>query len=229
MAHILIIADNQQAIEQIGVALQHEGNQTTAAHNMDDAIRCLRRERFDMLVLGSSDDDLRLCAAVRTDPVLVNMPIICLSAHDDVATRLAFFRAGGDDYIVSPFEPAELTARVRAILYRTQRVDDQHPTRFLAVGGRLAVDPHTHTAQVDGQEVQLTSLEFQLLFKLVCAAGLPCAREQLLDAVWGYAPGTGDPTLLRTQIKNLRHKLSALDDSVEWVQTVPNIGYVVPV
>lgn len=228
MARILLVDSDQQSIEQINAALQADEHQTIAIDSAAAATRILRRDRFDMLLLGIKDDSIRICATVRTDPLRGKLPIICLITPDDLESRLSCFRAGADDCIGKPFEPAELAARVKAILHRTQQDDDSRHTQFLALEGRLAVDPLNHTVQADEQAVQLTPLEFQVLFKLVCAAGRPCSREHLIEAVWGYAPGTGDPALLRSQIKNLRHKLSSIDSSVEWVLTVPNNGYTVP-
>ena len=228
MARLLIVDNDKHSIEQMSGALQSDGHQIAIAHSMEEAIRALHISRSDMLLYGSDGLKARECGTIRTDPMLVNLPIICIVANYELEARLDCFRQGADDCIGRPFEPAELVARVNAVLRRTQQAEENRETQFLALNGRLAVDPFTHTVWVDQQTVQLTPLEFQLFFKLVCAAGRPCSSEQLLEAIWGHIPGTGDPTLLRTQIKNLRRKLGAIDNSVEWVLTIPNIGYAVP-
>lgn len=228
MARLLIVDDDQHSIEQISTALQHEEHQIHAAHSSVEAIRCLRRDHFDMLLFGIKEDNTRVCTAVRTDPLRGALAVICLIPSDDLDARLSCFRAGADDCIGKPFEPAELAARVKALLRRTLHGGDNRQPQLAALDGRLVIDPLTHAVLVDGEAVKLTPLEFQLLFKLVCAAGRPCSSEQLIEAVWGYAPGTGDSALLRTQIKNLRHKLGSVDPAVAWIVTVPNVGYYIP-
>lgn len=225
----LLIADNDaDAIKQISAALTADGHQIAVAHSMEEAMIGLRASHSDMLLLGADDQSPKQCSTIRTDPMLGNIPIICMVASNALEARLDCFRQGADDCVGKPFEPAELVARVNAVLHRTLRTNDPRQTRFTAMSGRLAVDPFTHTAQADEHLIQLTPTEFQLIFALVCSAGKACSSDQLLETVWGHLPGTGDPALLRTQIKNLRRKLAAIDDSAEWVLTIPNSGYLVP-
>jgi DNA-binding response OmpR family regulator len=145
-----------------------------------------------------------------------------LTARGEEDDVLRGFQAGADDYLTKPFSPKVLVARVQAILRRTGVEADQ-PEGALEVGG-LALDPKSREVQVDGQVVDLTAIEFDLLRVLVEHAGWVYSREQLLEHVWGY-DYLGDSRVVDVHVANLRKKISDEPSDPRFIRTVRGVGY----
>jgi DNA-binding response OmpR family regulator len=151
-----------------------------------------------------------------------DVPILMLTARGEEDDVLRGFQAGADDYLTKPFSPKVLVARVQAILRRTG-VEADTPEGALEVGG-LALDPKSREVQVDGQVVDLTAIEFDLLRVLVEHAGWVYSREQLLEQVWGY-DYLGDSRVVDVHVANLRKKISDEPSDPRFIRTVRGVGY----
>jgi len=184
----------------------------------------LQSVRFDLLLLSTHLDHRDFCRRLRADPLTATLPIVTLSRCDDLEEKLRYYQMGTDDFLTLPFDGRELVARIHAVLRRAQR-RSQLPAVLSAAGGLLELDIQRKTVNINSVEVHLTRLEYLLLHHLIRLAGNYVSTEELLEAVWGYTGGTGDPALVRAQIKNLRRKLQTVDHTMQWLRSMPGLGY----
>src|SRR6185295_16917644 len=201
--------------------LRAEGFAVDALGDGKKALERLRVESYDLLVLDlqlPGLDGLSLCAEVRRDKRMRDMPVVMLTARGDEADRIVGLEMGADDYVVKPFSPKELVARVRALFRRMGRKDDDE--KPLAMGG-LEVDRARHVVKWDGQPVYLTAKEFSLLVALLEAKGRVLSRQSLLEDVWGYTYAEGMRTV-DVHVRRLREKLPGL---AQKIVTVKSLGY----
>jgi two-component system response regulator MprA len=218
MAHrILLVEDDTELREMVRRALVREGFEVAGRATGGDALRAVEHEIPDALVLdiGLPDSDGRdVCHALRSRGV--NVPVLFLTARDSVSDRLSGFGAGGDDYLVKPFDVKELVARLRALLKRSAGDD-------ALVAGTLRLDPAAHVAQSGGSRVSLTPTEFRLLAALAARPGEALRRRELREAAWPSGGVVHDNTL-DAHLARLRRKLREVPDAPE-IKTVHGIGY----
>jgi DNA-binding response OmpR family regulator len=213
---VLIVEDDQAMAGLIRTYLDHAGYAVLAAETGEEGIELAQRHHPHLILL-----DLMLpllsgwetCRALRAR---ANVPIIMVTARRAEADRLRGFAEGADDYVVKPFSPRELVARIGAVLRRQQVA----PSQVLAIG-RISIDPKRREARVEGRAVVLREREFDLLVYLALHAGEVCARSTLLDHVWGY-DFAGDERTIDSHVRRLR---SALDVAGPQLHTVWGIGY----
>jgi len=172
---------------------------------------------LDLMLPGMNG--LEVTRRLRAEPAWARLPIIMLTAKADEVDRIVGLEMGADDYIVKPFSPKELLARVRAVLRRAQPPDDG---RALA-GGGIMLDEARHRVTVDGAAVELTPKEFALLHALMASTGRVLSREFLLNRVWGYA--RADEVESRTVDVHVRRLRAKLGDAGRHIATVKSIGY----
>jgi two-component system phosphate regulon response regulator PhoB len=218
---ILVVDDEPDLLELVRVNLRQAGYEVVTAETGREALECLRRSQPELIVLDLMLPDLsgtELCRQVRSDPETSWLPIIMLTAKTDEVDRVVGLELGADDYVTKPFSPRELVLRVRAVLRR--RTPEQHGERSLQ-HGKLRIDPQRHRCFVDGEEVQLTAKEFELLRSLMERPGRVQTRDQLLDDVWGTDIAVTRRTI-DTHLKRLREKLGPAGDLIE---TVRGVGY----
>jgi DNA-binding response OmpR family regulator len=224
---ILVVDDEPDVLGTLTRLLSREGYEVTQATSGNEAWQKIIQRRPDLMILDvmmPGMDGLTLCRQVRSDNRFADLPILLLTAKnttDDVVTGLD---AGGDDYVMKPFEVAELTARVRALLRRGQRDEDKNAVIEL---GDLRLDSDTYQVQVDDRTIQLTSTEHRLLRYLMEHSNQALSPQRLLEAVWDYPPRTGDPDLVRAHIRNLRAKLELGDESKQVIRTIHGVGYMI--
>jgi DNA-binding response OmpR family regulator len=164
-------------------------------------------------------DGLEVCRRLRADPGTAALPVIMLTAKADEVDRVVGLELGADDYIVKPFSPKELVARIRAVLRRTR---PPATGRVLRVGA-LTLDASRHLVEVDGAALVLTPKEFDLLQALMEASGRVLTREYLLDHVWGYTrAGEIESRTVDVHVRRLRAKLG---DEGRRVATIKGVGY----
>jgi len=175
---------------------------------------------LDLMLPGI--DGLEVCRRLRADPATAAVPIIMLTAKADEVDRVVGLEMGADDYVVKPFSPKELVARVRAVLRRARPAPPASDARPLE-GGAVVLDPARHTVTVGGRPVPLTPKEFDLLHALLEAAGRVLSREHLLNRVWGYA--RADEIESRTVDVHVRRLRAKLGVEGERVGTVKGVGY----
>jgi DNA-binding response OmpR family regulator len=168
-------------------------------------------------------DGLEVCRRLRQDPATAGLPIIMLTARAEEADRVVGLDVGADDYVVKPFSPRELVARIKALLRRTQAPAERASARAVARVGALELDEGRHRVTVEGAPVELTVKEFGLLAALVHAGGRVLSREQLLEGVWGHANAAEiESRTVDVHIRRLREKLGS---EARRVVTVKGLGY----
>jgi DNA-binding response OmpR family regulator len=217
----LVVEDDPDIVELLVHYLRAEGFAVDALGDGKKALERLRLEGYDLLVLDlqlPGLDGLSLCAEVRRDKRMRDVPVVMLTARGDEADRIVGLEMGADDYVVKPFSPKELVARVRALFRRMGRKDDDE--KPLAMGG-LEVDRARHVVKWDGQPVYLTAKEFSLLVALLEAKGRVLSRQNLLEDVWGYTYAEGMRTV-DVHVRRLREKLPGL---AQKIVTVKSLGY----
>ncbi|MFT9846626.1 response regulator transcription factor [Aneurinibacillus sp. REN35] len=217
---LLIVDDEAQMRELICMYAKREGYRCTEAEDGEQALMLLERHAFDLIVLDvmmPGLDGLTFCMKVRETS---DIPIIFVTARGGEADKVSGLKMGADDYVVKPFSPRELLARIEALLRRT------HPSGGSGIEsidrhGALEVDMRGHEARLNGQVLSLTLKEFDLLTCLIRHPGQVMSRERLLEMVWGYEY-YGNARTVDTHVKTLRMKLGA---HAGIIQTVWGVGY----
>jgi DNA-binding response OmpR family regulator len=227
MARILIVDDEPHILDVVRAYLAREGHDVLTATDGDAAIALAADQTVDLIVLDvmlprrSGFEVLReLRGAGRT------VPVVMLTARDDVIDRVAGLEIGADDYVTKPFEPRELVARVSAVLRRSQPKEPAMAEGTPAATSwfDLDIDHAAREVRRDGAVIGLTRAEFDLLAALADHPGVALTREQLGEQVFGEAFDAFDRTI-DTHVKNLRHKLGTRRDGGSYVETVRGIGY----
>jgi two-component system, OmpR family, alkaline phosphatase synthesis response regulator PhoP len=220
MKRALIVEDDPDIVELLVHYLRPAGFSVDALSDGRKALDRIRLESYDLLVLDlqlPGLDGLSLCAEVRRDKRTRDVPVVMLTARGDEADRIVGLEMGADDYVVKPFSPKELVARVRALFRRLDRRDDDQPLLF----GPLEIDRGRHVVKWEGQPVYLTAKEFALLVALLEAKGRVLSRQRLLEDVWGYTYAEGMRTV-DVHVRRLREKLPGL---APHIVTVKSLGY----
>lgn len=229
--NILVVDDERTIREVVRRYLELEGFSVIEADTGPLALDILTRENPDLIVLDimlPGIDGLAITRKLRNPseyaPLSINgeIPIIFLTARTEEIDRITGFEVGGDDYMVKPFSPRELVARVKAVLRRssTGSGNAENPISF----ERLELDPRSRTVIVDGEDITLTAKEFDLLWFLVRHPKQVFSRSQLLDNVWGYE-FYGDESTVTVHVRRLREKIEPDPAKPTYIQTVWGIGY----
>ena len=212
---VVVVDDDDSIRDSLETALELEGHQVFLASNGRQALTYLE-QRMDLFVLDwmmPEMDGYELCQHIRR---VSQVPILMLTARDQLEDKIKGLDGGADDYLAKPFKTKELLARVRALLRRSRPINQE--LRY----GSLVLDPALRAAQREGQEIALTALEFQLLAFLVEHPRQVFSKEQLLNHVWGWEEAT-NPNVIEVHISSLRQKLGDLDRSL--IRTVRGLGY----
>jgi len=220
-----VVEDDPSIAALVALYLRHEGHEVDAVADGDVALRSFQRDPdrwalllVDVMLLGL--DGRGLVRRIRDESAV---PIILLTALDDVRDKLEGFALGADDYLTKPFDPAELVARVRAVLRRSRvSAADEAPTDRLVVGN-VAVSDVARAATVDGHAIDLRPRELELLRALVDHRGAAMSRGQLLERVWRDAVD-GDTRTVDMHVSRLRERLASAGATVE-IETVRSFGY----
>ncbi len=222
MSKILVVDDEPSIVDVLTYNLAKAGHQPIVARDGEQALKLARAERPDLVILDlmlPGIDGLEVCRALRKDG---DLPIIMLTAKDEEVDRVVGLEIGADDYIVKPFSPRELMARVKAVLRRAQpRSPDTAPA--LQVGD-LRLDVARHQVAWRGAPFDLTAIQFDLLRVLMANPGRVFSREELLNHVWGY-DYFGDTRAVDSTIKRLRAQLRHIAPAAELIVTVRDAGY----
>lgn len=222
MPRILLVEDETAIAGTVLYALREEGHAATHCLTAGDALEQAAAEAFDLAILDVGLPDLggfALCRRLREQR---DLPVIFLTARQDEADRILGFELGADDYVPKPFSPRELVARVRAVLRRSQAREVAEADEAVEHRG-LRVDPLQRQASFAGREVELTTLEFDLLFALARAPGRVFSRNDLIERVWGPDFG-GVDRVVDVHVSNLRQKLASVGADALLV-TVRGVGY----
>jgi two-component system OmpR family response regulator len=224
MAHkILIVDDDPHIREVLMFALGKAGMETAQAEDGEAALHEIDARRPDLVVLDINMprlDGLEVCRRIRAKG---DLPILFLSSRDDEVDRVVGLELGGDDYVVKPFSPREVVARVSAILKRGGRALEQAGPRGPLVHNRLRLDPDAWEAEWEGREVPVTVTEFQLLLLLASLPSKVFTRDAIIDRLHGPGFAITDRTI-DSHIRNLRHKFAAAG-AHDIIETKPGVGY----
>jgi two-component system response regulator VicR len=222
---VLIVDDEPPIIDVLSYNLARANYEVVVARDGEQALTLARREQPDLIVLDlmlPKLDGLEVCRALRRER---DVPIIMLTALDAEIDRVVGLELGADDYVVKPFSVRELMARVKNVLRRTAARPAANDSAATAVRvGALTVDPARREARLDGRELTLTALEFELLHTLARHAGQVLSREQLVEQVWGY-DYLGDLRVVDAAVKRLRAKLRQTAPQLDIIVTVRGVGY----
>ena len=214
---ILIVDDETTIRDLVEGYLRVEGYATASAADGPAAVDLARDGVFDLVILDvmlPGLDGLEVCRQIRT---FSDAYVLMLTARSEEVDKLVGLAVGADDYLTKPFSPRELVARVKALLRRPRTLGTTS-----SVAG-LVVDAARRQVSVDGQSVELTRTEFDLLAILARAPGVVVARVDLLAAVWG--PEYDDDHLIDVHVANLRRKLGDAPDAARFIETVRGVGY----
>ena len=213
---IVVVDDEANIADLVALSLDRAGYRVVKAATGTEGLDAFREHRPRLVVLdvGLPDiDGLEVCKRIRASS---QIPVIFLTARDGEIDRILGLELGGDDYLTKPFSPAELVARVKAVLRRT----DGAPAPEVVQAGDATIDTGRREVRVGDTVIDVTTKEFDLLRYLAERPGLALSRQQILDGVWGY-DWYGDPRTVDVHIAQVRKKLG---DAVE-IKTVRGVGY----
>ena len=210
----MIVEDDSNIAALVRAYLERDGYETLWVRTGEDSLVELRRHPIKLVVLDIGLPGIDGLQVLRQ--IAGRVPVILLTARDEVADRVAGLELGADDYVAKPFSPRELTARIKAVLRRGDRGSGDE---LLSVGA-VTLAPGARVVRVHGQEVELTQREFDLLEFLLRNAGQVVTRDQLLESVWGYL-SPGQTRTIEVHIAQLRKKLGEPD----LIRTVRGLGY----
>ena len=220
---ILVVDDEQAIAEAVRARLQSEGFRVVVAGDGPEAIGLCEQVRPDLVVLDlmlPGMDGLEVCRQIQRDRWV---PVLMLTARTEEADKVAGFAVGADDYLTKPFSLRELVVRVRAILRRMERIGAIPADEPIDRAG-LAIDQARRTVAVDGTDIQLTPLEFEILLTLARTPGVVFTREQLMDKVWGYRDYAGG-RVVDSHVARIRRKLDEDGAEPRFIRTVHGVGY----
>jgi len=218
---ILVVDDELDIVKVVRAYLEQSGFRVIIASDGQQALAIFRHEQPDLIVLDLNLpklDGLDVCRAIRRES---NVPIIMLTARVEETDRLIGLEIGADDYIVKPFSPREVVARVRTVLRRSTPPAEQ-PSSITV--GALTIDPIKHEVQLHNRSIDLTPSEFNILLAMASQPGRAFSRMDLLDAAQGEAY-EGYERSIDVHIKNLRQKLGDEPRNPTYVLTVYGVGY----
>jgi two-component system response regulator MtrA len=216
---VLVVDDDTDLAEMLGIVLRSEGMTPSFCYDGREALPSFRRDTPDLVLLDlmlPGLDGLAVCRQLRAES---SVPIVMLTARGDTVDVVEGLQSGADDYIVKPFKPKELVARIQARLRRLEETAND----VLAIGD-VMVDLGAHSVTRDGRGIAVTPLEFDLLAALAARPGHAFSREQLLADVWGYRHA-GDTRLVNVHVQRLRGKVERDPENPEVIVTVRGVGY----
>ncbi|MGZ8625061.1 MAG: response regulator [Actinomycetota bacterium] len=220
---VLVVDDEEAIAEAVRARLESEGYRVLVAADGPQALETAERERPDLVVLDlmlPGMDGLEVCTQLQRGRWV---PVLMLTARTEEADKVAGFAVGADDYLTKPFSLRELAVRVRAILRRVERIGQPPSTEPIEHHG-LAIEPSRRRVEVDGVEIQLTPLEFEILITLARDPGVVFTREQLMDRVWGYRDYAGG-RVVDSHVARIRRKLDEDGNEPRFIRTVHGVGY----
>jgi two-component system response regulator ResD len=220
---VLIVDDEPTIAEVVSRYLEHAGYRTRIAADGQQALDAVASQRPDLVVLDlmlPGIDGLEVMRRLR-DQDRERIGLILLTARGEESDRVIGLRLGADDYVVKPFSPAELVARVDAVLRRVDTSPAQEPAMELS---DMTIDPASRRLEVRGEEVALTQREFDVLLFLARHPGQVFSRNQLMDAIWQYSFYT-DTSTVTVHIRRLRAKIESEPARPRHIQTVWGVGY----
>jgi len=218
--HILLADDERELREMLTSYLDAEGFRVTVTTDGLETLDAIRREQPDLVLLDVGMPEMDGFEVLRELRRTSTVPVIMLTARAEEIDRVVGLTVGADDYVTKPFSPRELVARIKAVLRRGRAEADDQALRF----DGLTVDPARREVTLDGEPVELTTLEFDLLHTLAAAPGRVLTREHLMERVWGW-DFVGVDRVVDVHISNLRRALGDDPANPRYIATVRGVGY----
>lgn len=226
MYNVLVCDDDREIVEAIEIYLSQEGYKVLKAYDGEEALKVLDREKVDLLIIDvmmPKLDGIRATLKIREKK---NMPIIILSAKSEDADKILGLNVGADDYMTKPFNPLELTARVKSQLRRYTQLGstiDKSNQAVYAVGG-LSIDDEQKEVTVDGEPVRLTPIEYNILLLLVKNQGKVFSIDQIYESIWNEA-AIGVDNTVAVHIRHIREKIEINPKEPRYLKVVWGVGY----
>ena len=226
MYNVLVCDDDREIVEAIEIYLSQEGYKVLKAYDGEEALKVLDREKVDLLIIDvmmPKLDGIRATLKIREKK---NMPIIILSAKSEDADKILGLNVGADDYMTKPFNPLELTARVKSQLRRYTQLGstiDTSNQAVYAVGG-LSIDDEQKEVTVDGEPVRLTPIEYNILLLLVKNQGKVFSIDQIYESIWNE-DAIGVDNTVAVHIRHIREKIEINPKEPRYLKVVWGVGY----
>lgn len=226
MYNVLVCDDDREIVEAIEIYLSQEGYKVLKAYDGEEALKVLDREKVDLLIIDvmmPKLDGIRETLKIREKK---NMPIIILSAKSEDADKILGLNVGADDYMTKPFNPLELTARVKSQLRRYTQLGstiDKSNQAVYAVGG-LSIDDEQKEVTVDGEPVRLTPIEYNILLLLVKNQGKVFSIDQIYESIWNE-DAIGVDNTVAVHIRHIREKIEINPKEPRYLKVVWGVGY----
>lgn len=226
MYNVLVCDDDREIVEAIEIYLSQEGYKVLKAYDGEEALKVLDREKVDLLIIDvmmPKLDGIRATLKIREKK---NMPIIILSAKSEDADKILGLNVGADDYMTKPFNPLELTARVKSQLRRYTQLGstiDKSNQAVYAVGG-LSIDDEQKEITVDGEPVRLTPIEYNILLLLVKNQGKVFSIDQIYESIWNE-DAIGVDNTVAVHIRHIREKIEINPKEPRYLKVVWGVGY----
>jgi DNA-binding response OmpR family regulator len=224
VAKILVVDDEPNIREVVSLYLRRDGHSVISAADGEEALRLYRQSQPDLVVLDlmlPKVSGLEVCRRIQADE---RVPVVMLTARGEEEDRIVGLGIGADDYVVKPFSPRELAARVEAVLRRVNEARTGASAEKLMVFGDLCIDPNAREVTIRDAPVTLTAREFDLLHHMASHPKRVYTRDQLMESVWGYA-FAGDTSTVTVHIRRLREKIEPDPAHPRYLQTVWGVGY----
>ncbi len=228
---VLVIDDQENIIEFIKLGLKYEGFLVESAADGPQGLAAAQRINPDLIILDlmlPGIDGLEVCRRLRANPTTKDIPILMLTAKDDVRDRITGLDTGADDYLTKPFSFEELVARIRAILRRQSRGrgdDGNTAHEQILQFGDLQLNPSTREVLRGNRQIELTATEYNLLYLFMSHPRQVLDRQTILNRVWGY-DFLGETNIIEVYVRYLREKIEDTPSSPRLIQTVRGVGYV---
>lgn len=222
---IYIVDDEASICKMVEVGLKDEGMDVRTFVDSPTFLKAIRQQLPDLAIVDwmmPPPDGLEICRLLRSNPDTKHLPIIMLTARGDETDRVLGLEIGADDYVSKPFSLRELAARIRAILRRDRILEEKEHTALTIAG--ITIDPARRRVKRDGEEIDLTQKEFDLLYTLMREKGRVLTREQLLKRVW-QTNYLGDTRTVDVHIRYLRQKIEYEPSNPQYILTVRGVGY----
>jgi DNA-binding response OmpR family regulator len=224
VAKILVVDDEPNIREVVSLYLRRDGHAVISAADGEEALSLYRQSQPDLVVLDlmlPKVSGLEVCRRIQADE---RVPVVMLTARGEEEDRIVGLGIGADDYVVKPFSPRELAARVEAVLRRVNEARTGASAEKLMVFGDLCIDPNAREVTIRDAPVTLTAREFDLLHHMASHPKRVYTRDQLMESVWGYA-FAGDTSTVTVHIRRLREKIEPDPAHPRYLQTVWGVGY----
>lgn len=226
MYNVLVCDDDREIVEAIEIYLSQEGYKVLKAYDGEEALKVLDREKVDLLIIDVMMPKLDGILATLKIREKKNMPIIILSAKSEDADKILGLNVGADDYMTKPFNPLELTARVKSQLRRYTQLGsaiDKSNQAVYAVGG-LSIDDEQKEVTVDGEPVRLTPIEYNILLLLVKNQGKVFSIDQIYESIWNE-DAIGVDNTVAVHIRHIREKIEINPKEPRYLKVVWGVGY----